>query len=252
MKSNIRQHLDKMANQSLIAVPANVEDPIVLQRFLSRLVEEMDVVIGNRSGPAEGYVSQQQLIESAATLTELLGTAQTDLGQALARLGDLDELVVENLAEQLTALEEKNAEQDSKIATLGNAAVIKGAMLSFGANGTSDPTMQVNFNINAIATRVSAGLYEFDLVQLTFEGIDVLANSVLTLAWAIQPSATSESFNVVYVTTATPGKFRLQVNIIEQGTGNKLVITPYDLISGDRVDVSALFTVPGATLPGGL
>ena len=53
-----------MANQSLVSVPPNVENPRVLQRFLTRLVERLDVVLGNRAD--EGYVSQEQLVAQAA------------------------------------------------------------------------------------------------------------------------------------------------------------------------------------------
>jgi hypothetical protein len=240
-----------MTNQSIIAVPANVEDPRVLQRFLSLLVEKIDVVVGNRSGVTEGYASQQQLIDAAAVLLGQLEAAQTDVGQALSRLSALDRLVVEDLAEQLNAIDEKNAEQDDKLTTLGAVTAIKGALLSFEGNGVNNPSIQTSFNVDATASRISVGLYEFSLVQVTFEGIDVLTNSTRTLTWAIQPTVTSAAFNVVY-TTAAPGKLRIQVSTVTLGAGSQLVLTPYDLKSGDRVDASMLFTVPGATLPGGL
>jgi len=104
-----------MANQSLVAVPPNVEEPVVLQRFLSRLVEQLDVVLGNRSGPNDQYVSQQELINSAEALAELLRTAQDSLEQALLRLDNVDELIVEELTKRIIAVEEKNVEQDGRL-----------------------------------------------------------------------------------------------------------------------------------------
>ena len=104
-----------MANQSLVSVPPNVEEPVVLQRFLSRLVEQLDVVLGNRSGPNDQYVSQQELVNSAEELARLLQTAQDSLEQALLRLDDVDELIVEELTKRILAVEEKNTEQDGRL-----------------------------------------------------------------------------------------------------------------------------------------
>lgn len=104
-----------MANQSLVSVPPNVGEPVVLQRFLSRLVEQLDVVLGNRSGPNDQYVSQQELINSAEELAQLLQTAQDSLEQALLRLDDVDELIVEELTKRIITIEEKNVEQDGRL-----------------------------------------------------------------------------------------------------------------------------------------
>tara|TARA_R110000851_G_scaffold158030_2_gene300918 strand:+ start:4995 stop:5441 length:447 start_codon:yes stop_codon:yes gene_type:complete len=104
-----------MANQSLVSVPPNVEDAVVLQRFLSHLVEQLDVVLGNRSGPNDQYASQQDLINSAEVLAELLRTAQDSLEQALLRLDDVDTLIIEELTNRIEAIEEKNIEQDNRL-----------------------------------------------------------------------------------------------------------------------------------------
>ena len=240
-----------MANQSLVSVPPNVEEPVVLQRFLSRLVEQLDVVLGNRAGPNDQYVSQQELLTSAEDLTQLLQTAQESLEQALLRLDDVDELIVEELTKRIVAVEEKNVEQDARLTVLEAVTPIKGAMLSFTVDGLGEPDITINFNIKTNSSRISTGLYEFEVEQLTFESINILDNAISSIAWLIAPSATSESFNVEFVDVATPGKFRVQVNIIEQGAGNKLVISPYDLLVNDTVDISALVNIPGTILPSG-
>jgi len=50
-----------MANQSIISLPPDIEDPVVLKRFLARLVEQLDIVFGNKAGPQRQYVDQDQL-----------------------------------------------------------------------------------------------------------------------------------------------------------------------------------------------
>jgi len=50
-----------MANQSIISLPPDIEDPVVLKRFLARLVEQLDIVFGNKAGPQRQYVNQSQL-----------------------------------------------------------------------------------------------------------------------------------------------------------------------------------------------
>jgi len=50
-----------MANQSIISLPPDIEDPVVLKRFLARLVEQLDIVFGNKAGPQRQYVDQAQL-----------------------------------------------------------------------------------------------------------------------------------------------------------------------------------------------
>lgn len=241
-----------MTNQSLVSVPPNVESPVVLQRFLSRLVEQLDVVLGNRSGPNDQYVSQQDLIDSAENLTTLLRNAQLALEQALLRLDDVDKLIVEELTKRIEDIEEKNTQQDNKLNLIESVVPVKGAMLAFTVDGLNEPNVLLKFNIKTNSSRISAGLYEFEIEQLTFKSVDILENSITTLSWVIAPSAVSESYNVAFVSTATPGKFRIQVTVIEQGVGNKLTIVPYDLVIGDKVSLSALLNIPGTVLPSGL
>jgi len=45
-----------MANESLIQIPPNVAEPIVLQRVLLRVVEQIDLITGARG--ADGLQSQ--------------------------------------------------------------------------------------------------------------------------------------------------------------------------------------------------
>lgn len=53
-------------------MPANVELPDVLKRFLNHLIEELDVVLGFRGDAA--YVKQSDLTGSVTTIAELVDT----------------------------------------------------------------------------------------------------------------------------------------------------------------------------------
>ena len=109
-----------MANQSLVSVPPNVTEPVVLQRFLSRLVEQLDIVLGNRAGPTDEYVSQEQLLASAKELTRELENARDVLQQTITQVGNLSEEALLELTERITSVEAKNTEQDSRITAVEN------------------------------------------------------------------------------------------------------------------------------------
>lgn len=76
-----------MANETLAQVPSDVSDPVVLKRFLSSLVERLDVVLGYRGDSS--YASDTTVKDLATTtaenfsnLTETTSTLQSDLGTA--------------------------------------------------------------------------------------------------------------------------------------------------------------------------
>ena len=84
-------------NQTLIAIPINLEEPLALRQFLIKLVEKIDVVFGYRGG--DSFVSTSQLLNSTealassdlginSTLTQLLLALETAI---LAVITELDE-----------------------------------------------------------------------------------------------------------------------------------------------------------------
>jgi len=107
-----------MANQSLVSVPPNVGEPVVLQRFLSRLVEQLDIVLGNRAGPAESYVSQEELLKSAEDVIKELDNARDLLQQIIDQVGELSEEALLDLTKRINAIDAKNVEQDTEIADI--------------------------------------------------------------------------------------------------------------------------------------
>lgn len=68
-----------MTNQSAGTI-VNVEDPLVLRRFLNRLAQEVDTVVGTR-GTAGGYVTSQFVVDAiAAALSDFAVDTKVYIG----------------------------------------------------------------------------------------------------------------------------------------------------------------------------
>ena len=104
-----------MPNQSLVSIPPDLEDPTVLRRFLARLVEQLDIVLGNKAGPQQKYVDNQQLLETSSNLTEALSAAILELENAIESTDELTKEEATALAERITAAEEVNSQQDTRL-----------------------------------------------------------------------------------------------------------------------------------------
>lgn len=91
-----------MINESLLQVPASVEDSAVLKRFLDRLVERLDIVLGYRGDNPYAASSDLESAVGAITaetqqLAELISKEAESLNEQLA-------ILVEELKEQLKQL----------------------------------------------------------------------------------------------------------------------------------------------------
>lgn len=95
-----------MANQSFQSVPPNIEDPVVLRRFLARLLEQVDIAFGNRA-QQDSFAQIQALQEKASQL-------ETQIDEAAQRLE-------ETIA--LTSSESENYTDDSAADVQGLAAI---------------------------------------------------------------------------------------------------------------------------------
>ena len=125
-----------MANESLISVPPDLEDPIVLRRFLARLVEQLDIVLGNRAGPTKQYADQKELAEVSKELTNALALAVTELETALELVNKLTEEEASALTNRVANVEDKNSEQDTTLDTYGTKldTIESGAKANIGTN----------------------------------------------------------------------------------------------------------------------
>lgn len=86
-----------MANQSIIAVPSNIEDPVILRRFLSKVVEQLDIVVGARASEARVAITQKDVDDAVDSLTLTIEALQKEVDKA--RQGEtLDQRQLSNLA----------------------------------------------------------------------------------------------------------------------------------------------------------
>lgn len=97
-----------MSNESLCQVPISVDDPAVLKRFLDRLVERLDIVLGYRGdNPA---ISKSQLTSAISDASSSSVSTQTELE---AEINDLKEQALgfkEELDNQQSSLDDLKAE----------------------------------------------------------------------------------------------------------------------------------------------
>lgn len=104
-----------MANQSLVALPPDLEDPLVLKRFLARLVEQLDIVLGNKSDLRVQSVNQKELVELSKQLTKTLKKAEATLEQTLEQTKSINEKDLDELANKVSSATGKNNQQDTRL-----------------------------------------------------------------------------------------------------------------------------------------
>ena len=101
-----------MANESLISVPPDLEDPIVLRRFLARLVEQLDIVLGNRAGPTKQYADQKELAKVSKELISLIEKAKIALEQSINLTNETQAEITSETDQRLNSVEDINTQQD--------------------------------------------------------------------------------------------------------------------------------------------
>lgn len=235
-----------MANQSFLSVPPNVEDPVVLRRFLSRMLEQLDIATGNRGGDSL-YSEQQALIESAESLSNQLAQAQSRLDQAIQSLSQVLNEDYEDVIGQLNGLNNTLQQAQTDISALEEYTAIKGFVVRFSVDALNALVYDTDYNINtSTSSRTAAGVYQFNLSQNTYFGQDVLPNCSFTVATKIAANA----YVVEPEFTATTGQFELKVYELTISGTNVIERQPYDLQVGDVIHVTGLFNLPGSNLPG--
>lgn len=104
-------------NESIAAVPTDISDPITLKRFLDRLVERLDIVLGYRGG--DPYVTSDEQVSTISELQGLLAQIKTSNTELTSTIEDfkskLDEIKqsLEDLAKlkeyQTTSIRDLNS-----------------------------------------------------------------------------------------------------------------------------------------------
>lgn len=141
-----------MANETLAQVPSDVSDPVVLKRFLSSLVERLDIVLGYRG--SDSYASSTTVTDLAATTKEGLAAADSS---------------IEELSSSVNTLKETSGKQEETITQVSEqvATLLKyteTALRDFNADGwpiLSFFTCLGSEALNPPTTLVSGDSYTF-------------------------------------------------------------------------------------------
>lgn len=106
-------------NESIAAVPADISDRDTLKRFLDRLVEQLDIVLGFRGG--DPYVSTDDQVRTLSELQSLLSELKETNAEVASTIEEfqrkLDE--IKQTLEELSKLKEY---QDTSIRDLNDTA----------------------------------------------------------------------------------------------------------------------------------
>lgn len=97
-----------MSNESIIQVPPNVGEPLVLQRFLLHLIERLDIILGKRaSSTDEQYVAQRELLTLAEELARAIMLAQRKLDEAKLLLEQVIDNLRKDVEKEMKSLQEQ-------------------------------------------------------------------------------------------------------------------------------------------------
>ncbi len=97
-----------MSNQSILSIPPNLDDPIVLRRFLSTLTARVDQIVGNRDPASEYALKSETATTTAVTdLLDSLNLTDTSVGELTEELSSFisaNTLAIEQLQAEIDAL----------------------------------------------------------------------------------------------------------------------------------------------------
>ena len=240
-----------MTNESLIQVPSNVEEPLVLQRFLLRLVEELDIVLGKRAAATDDqYVAQKELVAIGTSLTQAIESAQATLTETLEEIEAARADSSSEVESRLDDLEVSQLNQDGQLSVLENISWIRPFTVTFEGRSTNGPvTTSIEYNL-ASGERIAAGVYEFTLDSKTYQGNDLLDRAQYAASWNIAASATSEAYMVkMEITSVATGVFQVSIFAVIQVLGTPIEYAPSDPLSSDTINILGMYTPVGATNP---
>ena len=217
-----------MTNQSFVSLQPDIEDPEVLRRTLSLIIEKVDIILGNRGNA--GYISTADID---------LDNEETDAAIAeIIRVNNAQTVQIQQLQSDIFVLKSQSAIE---------ATWVKGWFVDFiGRASNGAITMAQDLNISS-GQRVAVGTYEFTLAQTTIDGVDILTEVSPAISHTIANLVTSELFSVEYTTVgAAADSFRVLVNelVITAGVITKNLIDP--ITAGDTIVVAGLMDASGA------
>lgn len=229
-----------MTNQSIIAVPPDLSDQTVLRRFLSLLVERVDVAVGNRDSDAF-LAAQSALLASIANAKTAVETATAELEEATQRLDELSTTAIEELSSAINS-------NTLDIGSLEGMSALTACTIEFTVVALGAPDVLRSFNV-ASGSRIGVGVYEFDLTTTSYKGADLLTSAYGTFSHVIAPTLTTTLYSIAGEVVSA-SKFRIKVyEMTKAPSSDSIVATPYDLDIGDTVSAVYIYKLPGAIVP---
>lgn len=229
-----------MANESLIAMPADLSSPGALRRVISQIIEQLDIALGYRG--ADTYSTEQALIDATSTLN-----------LAIAELSIAQQQTSTAVVETIETVRRVEVDADAAIAAAIDASELRQLELNWLKGfdvafiGRSTPgvlTMSRSYNI-ASGVQTSIGLYTFTLAQDTIASNNILDNLSPSVRWNIAATGTSEVYQVTYDKVST-SVFTLTVTELTI-PGAIVEADLYDPdTAGDVVSCAGLFNIVGA------
>lgn len=163
-----------MSNQTIATLPFDLTDPLALKRFLSELVNNLDIVLGYKGG--DRYATSKQLQNEASNLSQTVLQIQSSLKQ-LQELSDSLEDQQERIEDLQLAVEE--LQMLLKTDSLGSAfhdfnstswstLVGKGEFTAIGSEITNAPftvDADTNYTVLVDSTKTSTAVWQEILVN---------------------------------------------------------------------------------------
>lgn len=192
-----------MINESLLQVPASVEDPAVLKRFLDRLVERLDIVLGYRGNDPYAATSDlglavSSLTQEAEQLVEQVNTESENVNQQFL-------LLISQLEEQLQQL------KDLVVRVEALEAEVSDILLELASLDTRLDALEAGFAlVDGRLDVLEAGFVgldsRLDALEASYVSVDsrldLLESEVLTLDTRLDDVEADVAMLLSYATTA--------------------------------------------------
>lgn len=215
-----------MANQTVSITPADVTDPTLLYRALSRVTEAIDELKGYRGEQDDSVkLELNTLVDRARELTTALEMLRAELD---VRLNQETPKSLQDLADQVAAL-------DAQVAVINNTKPVLGFECCLVGAGSSNPTTSNLFNVTSV-TRLSTGSYRVVLSNVSIAGRPVLSSAAFMADLRVAGSLYAKHT----ITVVNTNTLDISVSVLGLNATPALTSTAYDLTSSDRLDVIAL------------
>jgi hypothetical protein len=158
-----------MPNQTLIAIPLDITNPLATRQFLVKLVEKLDIVFGFRGG--NSYVSTSQLVGLAGTVNTEDNTLS---GQLTALEAALVAYIDTQIASTATDIALVNTELDALTIVVED---LKSATTIVNTTWTT-PTVSATYvqaEAQNVATQLGLAIGKMNTLLATLRATEIIA-----------------------------------------------------------------------------